>query len=373
LTLAVAPDWTPNDVASLLRRADYDDGRKLDIATGGYVQYQDGIYLHVERNDALDALANAARLDLDEAFADADSVPPAGIRLCAVPDGLDLTGAPDASYPLVGTNVTVRFGLKTEHQWTLRALSNAQQKELARWRNVLRRKGRDYAFTVESLPPLVDAFIRLSLEDEAEEIAAVFETARLMLAVPETRAFSQTRAEFVSEMLAIIGRGQAEDVTRRKFAGEMRSALRRYGLVAFRDGMNEVGYDPESLGQDELNAFRNWLAEQSGFVSDFGVEVFREGISEAEVRLRAEMWASMSLEAARQVGMLLGAPEQMMEWVQGDTREPCDDCTRLNGQVHSMKAWIASGWTPTSRKTACNSYNCQCRLVPTDQDERGDF
>lgn len=216
-----------------------------------------------------------------------------------------------------------------------------------------------------------------ALDDDARDVRglpdAVFADALLINDVRAYYGTGGTRERFYQDVMAVIRDAQADESTRRQFAAKMRALLRRYGLLAYRDGMNEVGYDPESFSKEQLAEFRDWQSDQSGFVTNFGAEIFQQGIAEAEVELRARMWADMSLEDIRQRGIAIARPEQHMEWVEGDTIDKCEDCLRLNGQVHTMKQWIESGYTPTSRKTKCKSYGCKCRLIPTDKPLHGDF
>lgn len=245
-------------------------------------------------------------------------------------------------------------------------------KELKDWRLVVGRKGIEFPFVPLHLPAVVSAYVRLALDD-GEDVTDVFKAARELADGIAAKAFINTRAAFIRDIKQIIGDAQASAVSRAKFGGAMRSIIRKAGLIALRDGMNEVQYDPESLSVEELSAFRSWQEEASLRVTNLGAEIFKQGISEAEVAIRAEMWANITLESARQLGILLGKPNQLMEWQRGPTSDSCEDCIRLEFQVHTMKEWVDSGWTPTSRKTACGSYNCLCSLVPTDKPKRGEF
>lgn len=243
--------------------------------------------------------------------------------------------------------------------------------ELKNWAIVAGRKGKDYQFKTLVLPQHVRDFVQVALAD-GDEVADVFAVARDVL-TEGVKAYDDTRQAFIAEMRNIIAQGQASEVSRQKFGGQVRSIVRRYGLRAMRDGMRTVGYNPESFSMEELGKFRAYQEEQSGYISKFASEVFKVGISEAEVAIRADMWANVTLEKARELGILLGKPNQMMMWVLGNTGEHCVDCVRLNGQVHTMKEWLDSGYTPTSGLTECHSYNCLCELRPTDLPKRGEF
>lgn len=64
--------------------------------------------------------------------------------------------------------------------------------------------------------------------------------------------------------------------------------------------------------------------------------------------------------------------ERRYKFVYGHT-EHCDDCLRLNGQVHTAADWFASGLYPQSPMLTCRGFRCQCKLIQTDDDETGDF
>lgn len=261
--------------------------------------------------------------------------------------------------------------------------AEAVLKELKAWQVIASREkpregkgnkyGRDYPFTITTPgAAIVQAYIRIALDD-GDDVSEVFAVARDLVRGDGVKAYDDTRQAFIAEMRNIIAQGQASEVSRQKFGGQVRSIVRRYGLRAMRDGMRTVGYDPESFSMEELAAFRAYQEEQSQFISKFSSEVFKQGITETEVAIRADMWANVTLEKARELGILLGKPNQSMMWVLGATGEHCVDCLRLNGQVHTMKEWIASGYTPTSGQTECHSYNCLCELRPTDLPKRGNF
>lgn len=260
------------------------------------------------------------------------------------------------------------------------AVKGAIADEIAKWRKRATKGNALKAFTNTAIPKHVEDFIRAELEvigaaADRAQVHAVFDDVETVVGIGEGRkAYADTRQAFVDEMIRVIGEGQRSEVSRAKFGGQMRSIVRRAGLQAMRDGMNEVGYDPESFSMEELAAFRSWQETQSAFVGNLGAELFKQGgITEGEVAIRANMWASMTLESARELGLTLGKPNQHMEWELGQTEKHCIDCLRLAGQVHTMQEWLDSGYTPTSGKTDCKSFNCDCKLKPTDKPKQGNF
>jgi hypothetical protein len=198
---------------------------------------------------------------------------------------------------------------------------------------------------------------------------------RLNVAFETLRAFksySDTKESFVKEMVKVIGAAQADETSRRAFAGAMRAALRRYGLIAYRDGMQEVNYDPESLSQKELKRFRDWQDEQSGYVTNLGSEMFKVGITENEVSIRARMWADNSLQAIRLQGITAGKGTQRLAWKLGQVENHCPDCLMLDGQVHTADEWDAKGIRPGNGRTVCKQ-GCDCSMELTDKDVSGDW
>lgn len=272
-------------------------------------------------------------------------------------------------------------------------ISDEQFTELKNWRGVVDRKGREYAFQANALSQPVATFVRSALDGFCDldavfriarsglESACTTEQMRTMLDEAEVlnlnrdwqeyklvaiRSYSDTRTQFVAEMVRIIGAGQAEDVTKRKFTGSMQAALRKYGLIAFRDGMKDAGYEPESLSKEEVAVFNAWRDEQYRYIKNLAAEVFKQGISEAEVGIRAELWGNVSLNVIYYQGMGFGGNEVRGIWMLGRSEEHCDDCPRLDGHVRPMAYWMKIGLYPGSLATECR-HGCNCSIMVTDK------
>lgn len=234
--------------------------------------------------------------------------------------------------------------------------------ELRTWQKFALKHGAVKALRFETyaVDALTAAYIRLALEDgaaDAEAVRTVFSDAALV-----TKAYADTRAAFRDEIVTYIRQGQQQETDRRAFAAKLRAALRRFGLLAFRDGFNDGGADPESYGADELAAFRDWQARQSEYVSHFGAELFKDGITELEVSTRADMWANKSLGEIYHEGLALAAPNKPFRWQRNPRKDSCTDCIALDGQIKPMKDWKAS-IMPQSDKLECRGFDCGCKLV----------
>ena len=390
LPMVVADEWNPSAAADFIRRVDFEDTRKFDLTTAGYTLSGDGIYLRL--NGLPSGLNKSLVLDLEAAGLTPDFVPDeAMIRLVRVERSADVEAlvaneawpALDA-LPLVANNLTLWLGDQPYHEWPLRGVSPARSRELAAWKRAVGKHGAAYAFRAESLHgSKVARLIRdglavaLLLDDEAERsdmVAMLFDAAAFMLDDQKAvrAGYSDTRLEFYETLLGLFRDAQQSEISRQKLAGQMRSALRVYGLRAYRDGMNEVGHDPESFSADELNVFRDWQARQSEFVSKFGAEVFGQGISENEVDLRANMWADVSLYEIYLRGKAMGAPKKRYIWRYDPLAEHCDDCATLNGQVHTLPEWLEAGHIPGQQGQRCKQ-GCKCGLHETEEPARGNY
>jgi len=240
-------------------------------------------------------------------------------------------------------------------------IPDAQRKELTDWRRIVARKSAAYAFETVELPGMVAAMIRMALED-GEPPGDVFDEAEAWLAGFGVKSYEDTSAAFVQEMIRIIGEGQRSEVSRQKFGGQMRSALRRYGLIAFSDGRAAEGGDIESISIDELKVFRAWQAETSAFITGFGAEIFKEGgINDAEIAIRADMWADKSLRDVRYRGAALVAPKKLKRWKRNPAKDSCDDCLARDGQVMTFEEWEQIG-LPGDQRLACHGFFCGCTL-----------
>lgn len=358
--LVSVPNWTPSKASALMKSLDLDAVRKLDLASTGFTQEGDGIYLQVDA-EKVASLQKALLLDVADAGLKPGDVT-VGIRLCAVEGTVDLSTIEPVSYPLVASNVAMVWADVEQHRWALRGLTQLQQ-ELGAWEKCVRRKGRDYDFTTNALTDTpTAAFVTDALDAGLDTDATFALAADILRGVVVLRAYPETREAFIAEMKATIGAAAANETDRRNFAARMRVTLRRLGLQAFRDGMNAEGYDPESFSAKELAAFRTWQDEASRFVSDFGAEIFKEaGLPDTSVDLRAEMWADKSLREIYFIGSVLAAPQKKKRWKRNPAKDSCEDCITRDGQVKTLEEWDALG-LPGSNTLACHGYHCGCGL-----------
>lgn len=87
---------------------------------------------------------------------------------------------------------------------------------------------------------------------------------------------------------------------------------------------------------------------------------------------RMAMWG-LAAQGLFSLGRMIGQPQQLFQWRRGATLEGCDDCVRLDGQVHTGEEWRASGWRPQSRRLECTGRRCLCGIFEVDLPAEGGF
>lgn len=188
------------------------------------------------------------------------------------------------------------------------------------------------------------------------------------------KVWSVTRAQFIADVSDLLRGRTAGEITGRRFGVVLRAILNRLGTQAFRDGLQDGGVaDTSELDGDDMRAIQDWLGEQSPFVSGLATEIRTRGLSEADLAIRADLWANKSLRRAYQLGLKSAAANGAFRWELGATEEHCTDCLRLNGQVHRLRNWERRGWVPGATKLQCGGYQCDCKLVRTNEKARGRF
>lgn len=185
------------------------------------------------------------------------------------------------------------------------------------------------------------------------------------------KVYTDTRSQFVSAMLRIIRPAQQDESSRRQFAGAMRSTTNRFGLMAFRDGLTDGGFEGESLDNDMLTIYRAWQAETSEYITNFGSELFKEGgISENEVEIRAQLWANKTLDDIYFAGLRIAGASILGTWRLGSTIDHCESCVERDGKTMTIDEWGKIGF-PRDRRLACGGWQCDCDLFDKDGQRLG--
>lgn len=176
--------------------------------------------------------------------------------------------------------------------------------------------------------------------------------------------WNSTVDSYVADVKDAITAGNDGDVTRRRFGTIMRGLLQRYGQQTYKDGLAAGGVEVDALDSDALSEIMKWQSDQSSYVTSFGENVYKNGLSDAQIDSHARMWGNKSLRELFHMGMEAADKNGLFEWRVGNT-EHCPTCLRLNGQKHRLTAWKESGYLPGADTLECKGYNCACSLRRT--------
>lgn len=184
-----------------------------------------------------------------------------------------------------------------------------------------------------------------------------------------SKAWANTRAQFVANVADLLRGGLDSDIRRQRFVVVMRAHLQRLGLDAFRDGLEAGGVSREDFDDRDLKAVQTYLAEQSQYIRSFADDVYSGKISPNAVMYRASLWANKSLRGFYNLGQASAAWNAPHRWMLGPTEEHCRTkdgsigCLNLSGQVHRLRDWRKRNLVPGSDALTCKGYQCACRLM----------
>lgn len=186
------------------------------------------------------------------------------------------------------------------------------------------------------------------------------------------KQFGLIADRFRANFIELVNRALGGRLPRDQFDDFLFRYLSQRGGQTFLDGKREGGSEEELDSTDE-GQIQNWLMEQILYLQGFGDAVYARQYTPDQAADHADMWVNKSLRTIQDYGRRSGAGDRRYKWVLGPAEKHCQDCPRLDGQVHRYREWYARGWYPGSDKTGCKGYRCSCQLVPTDEPSNGRF
>lgn len=186
----------------------------------------------------------------------------------------------------------------------------------------------------------------------------------------QAKAYQSTLLNFEGDFEDLVSTALKGDMPRSRFAIVSRALLKKYGRMSMLDGLKDGGIETDELDSDDMATFTVWIAENSGYLSDFADRIYKTDTNMTP-SARAEAWGSKSLRDIYQKGLLSADKNGLYEWVYGDVVEHCDTCRALHGQRHRLKDYAKRDLLPGSTALACSGYNCACKLVKAKGSTKG--
>jgi hypothetical protein len=187
------------------------------------------------------------------------------------------------------------------------------------------------------------------------------------------RAIQATRLEFEDRFADILAEARGGTLPRRRFGIILRGLIQRTGTQAYVDGLQDGGVADGTPDDDDLARITLLVADQRQYINDLARQIYDKGISDAQAAGKPTMWYGGSIQPFYDAGRLSADRNGNYVWILGPTEEHCDDCPRLNNQVHRLKSWAGRNLlagTP-GQNTECGGWRCECQLKRTDERARG--
>lgn len=183
----------------------------------------------------------------------------------------------------------------------------------------------------------------------------------------QAKALDPVGAEYQRAFRSFVQVAQAQTFPVAILRSTFRADLQRYGTLAYAQGLQDGGVDPDSasavLKAQRRRAVAEWLALQNPYINKFVEEVADQDWPVAQIDQRSTLWVNKSLRSAYFAGLHEAEAETMKGWVYDPAKDHCQTCLLLNGQVHSLRDWLKSGFTPGCTCLECGGYNCGCKFV----------
>jgi hypothetical protein len=181
-----------------------------------------------------------------------------------------------------------------------------------------------------------------------------------------------TREQFISSLTDLIQAGANDEITRRRAGIVMRGQLNSAGKQARNDGLVDGGVTT-GLSDADLKAHATWLVQQSADVTDFLSNLYKNGLTDAQMSQHAELWANKSLQSAYYGGLQSAGSDGTYEFVGDDGKESCATCQSLKGTKMRLSEWTAQKLLPRvdTENYICGGWMCQHSLKRVDAQSSG--
>lgn len=190
----------------------------------------------------------------------------------------------------------------------------------------------------------------------------------------------ETILDYYVQIEDLAGRALDREIERLVFIGLMSETVGRYLRRLFLIG-TDTGDIPDTVAQADFDAIltlhRDSIPGLADDIYDGRYDANEETGQTAEVGralllARLVLWSNKGGECYP-AGQLHNPAVEKYGWRLGSTVEHCDDCLRLNGQVHTKEDWRASGYRPQGGNLECGGWNCDCKYVPSAAADEGGF
>lgn len=136
-------------------------------------------------------------------------------------------------------------------------------------------------------------------------------------------------------------------------------------------------WDDDELSIEMSTRLQLVIDQNLDAVRDFANDIYEgryspDGLGIVAALGRISLWAG-TLGSVYAMGQTYRRDDPFLRWEWSPLKDHCEDCRRLNGQVHRASEWRQSGWVPRGRMLACHGYRCGCAFIPAEGPATGSF
>ena len=180
------------------------------------------------------------------------------------------------------------------------------------------------------------------------------------------KAISATESRWLKTVTPLFRSFAEGEIDRRRFSQIFRNEIKRFGQIAFRDGLIDGGVKDGVPDADEKNMIDRMIAEQSKHVTAVGDSIKKGNITPEQAAKRPFLWWNKTIFKFYQEGLSSANGNMMLLFTGEDGKESCSTCKQLKGQVHRAKVWKARQLRPRvdTGNFVCGGWYCQHTLEP---------
>jgi hypothetical protein len=154
------------------------------------------------------------------------------------------------------------------------------------------------------------------------------------------------------------------------------SLISDYGYRAYRDGLIDGGVTDGTFSTDDNKTMMGLVQSARDDIRGVADNLFKDGLTDAEVAGRSLIWFNGAIIPIYHAGLMSADADGMYEFTRvNNTKEPCADCLRLEGQVHRLREWEENNLLVPrpEQATACKGYQCGHTLKKVQGRAKGNF
>ena len=178
-------------------------------------------------------------------------------------------------------------------------------------------------------------------------------------------------AQYVSDFQFLVEEAINEEISQSEFESRLAELVALILMAIWLRGANlnlsDLTPTDRSIMDDALEPHLNSVR---GLSDDLYAGRYED--SPAAALTRIIVWSNMAA-GIYFMGLLSRRDDPRLRWDWDPLKDHCNDCVRLNGQIHTAAEWRASGFVPRTTALECRGFNCGCGFSETSEPVQGGF